>query len=320
VTLSVVDSNGNSRVIGTTTSDASGTFAYTWTPYISGNYTITATVSDPKQKKFANAASCTASFTVKQPQPPVVGCSVTPTTVHPGDPVTITAQSSSPDSSKIANRNFSASAGSVKEGETTAGSQPGQSSTVATLDTSGVQPGPVNVTIGVTDVHGQTGTCIASANVEALPITVVSERLISECSFENERKLARVDNECKAILDEAALELQHEPNGRLVVVGFAEEEEEIKVSDVESLRSVNAKSYLTGGEAKQQIDPTRVEARKSSDRGNGKAAKLYFVPEGGTFTVQDTIVVDETALPADRTGVPRKQKAAQPTSSAISGQ
>ncbi|MGD0995193.1 MAG: PQQ-binding-like beta-propeller repeat protein [Candidatus Bathyarchaeia archaeon] len=43
VTLSVVDANGNSRVIGTTTSDASGTFAYNWTPNIPGNYTITAT-------------------------------------------------------------------------------------------------------------------------------------------------------------------------------------------------------------------------------------------------------------------------------------
>ena len=35
VTFSVVDSNGNYRQIGTTTSDASGTFAFTfWTPDI----------------------------------------------------------------------------------------------------------------------------------------------------------------------------------------------------------------------------------------------------------------------------------------------
>lgn len=43
VTLSVLDSNGNYRVIGATTSTDSGTFAYTWTPDISGSYTIYAT-------------------------------------------------------------------------------------------------------------------------------------------------------------------------------------------------------------------------------------------------------------------------------------
>ena len=43
VTISVVDSNGNSRTIGTTTSNAMGTFGFTWTPDIAGNYTVTAT-------------------------------------------------------------------------------------------------------------------------------------------------------------------------------------------------------------------------------------------------------------------------------------
>jgi outer membrane protein assembly factor BamB len=43
VTLSVLDSNGNNRVIGTTTTDASGTYSLSWTPDISGNFTIHAT-------------------------------------------------------------------------------------------------------------------------------------------------------------------------------------------------------------------------------------------------------------------------------------
>ncbi len=42
VTLSVTDSNGNTRQIGTITSDASGTYVFTWTPDISGNYTLMA--------------------------------------------------------------------------------------------------------------------------------------------------------------------------------------------------------------------------------------------------------------------------------------
>jgi outer membrane protein assembly factor BamB len=39
----VVDANGNYRVIGTTTSTPGGTFGYTWTPDISGDYTLYAT-------------------------------------------------------------------------------------------------------------------------------------------------------------------------------------------------------------------------------------------------------------------------------------
>ncbi len=43
VTLSVVDSNGNYRTIGTTTSNGLGDFSYAWKPDIPGNYTVYAT-------------------------------------------------------------------------------------------------------------------------------------------------------------------------------------------------------------------------------------------------------------------------------------
>jgi hypothetical protein len=42
VTISVVDSNGNNRVIGTTTSDSNGMYSLTWLPDIQGNFTVTA--------------------------------------------------------------------------------------------------------------------------------------------------------------------------------------------------------------------------------------------------------------------------------------
>jgi hypothetical protein len=42
VTISVLDSNGNYRSIGTATTDATGTFSLTWTPDIPGNYTVIA--------------------------------------------------------------------------------------------------------------------------------------------------------------------------------------------------------------------------------------------------------------------------------------
>lgn len=43
VTLSVWDSNGNYRIIGNTTSDATGAYGLTWKPDIPGSYTIVAT-------------------------------------------------------------------------------------------------------------------------------------------------------------------------------------------------------------------------------------------------------------------------------------
>lgn len=280
-----------------------------------GEYTVTANVVDPKAKK-NNSASCTASFTVKQPRPPVLECSASPSSVKPGEPVNISVQGSSPDGSRIERRNFSTSAGSLKEGQTTAGSQPGQFTTLATLDTTNAPPGALNVNVGVTDVHGFSGSCVATANVvaPAPPPEVASETLISECQFKNTKKLARVDNECKAALDDVALRMQHDPNSKLVIVGFADDQNEALVFDVESLRAANAKSYLTGGEAKQQIDAGRIEARKGSARDNGNAAKFYSVPEGGNFTVQGTSPVDESSLPSDRTGAPKRQKSSKPSS------
>ncbi len=43
VTLTAIDPNNNLVTLGTTTSDASGTFSLTWTPTISGNYAVSAT-------------------------------------------------------------------------------------------------------------------------------------------------------------------------------------------------------------------------------------------------------------------------------------
>jgi len=43
VQIAVLDSNGNHYQIGTTTTDASGTFSLTWTPNIQGNFTVYST-------------------------------------------------------------------------------------------------------------------------------------------------------------------------------------------------------------------------------------------------------------------------------------
>jgi hypothetical protein len=42
VTISVIDSNGNSRIIGTATTTSSGTYSLSWTPDIPGSYQVIA--------------------------------------------------------------------------------------------------------------------------------------------------------------------------------------------------------------------------------------------------------------------------------------
>src|SRR5215467_10657901 len=99
---------------------------------------------------------------------------------------------SSPDQSRIERRTVNSNVGALKEGETVAGSQPGEYTSTATLDTTNVPPGAVNVSVAVTDVHGLSASCVASASVAAPP-EIVSESLISDCEFNNPKKLARVD-------------------------------------------------------------------------------------------------------------------------------
>lgn len=258
-----------------------------------GSYTVNGTATDPKQKT-NNVASCNVAFTVKEPRPPQVSCAATPSSIQAGSgtPVALTAQGTSPDQRKIEKRDFTASAGAVQEAQTKAGEQVGEFSSTATLDTKGVQSGPINVKMAVTDTRGLTGTCEATVNVEPPPEpvkTVVTETLLGECQFSNAKKPTRVDNECKATLDQTALRLQQEPNGKLVVVGYADTEEQVTFPDQ---RAVNVKNYLTGGEGQQKLDPDRVEVRKGS--GGGKKTSIYFLPPGATWSQQDTTVVNET--------------------------
>jgi hypothetical protein len=48
VSFTVIDSNNNSYEVGKTTTDSSGTYAFVWTPEISGKYTIIANFGGSK--------------------------------------------------------------------------------------------------------------------------------------------------------------------------------------------------------------------------------------------------------------------------------
>jgi hypothetical protein len=118
---------------------------------------------------------------------------------------------------------------------------------------------------------------------------------VNECQYPNLKKPWRVDNTCKAELDDVALKLQQDPDAKLVVVGNAAPNEKRK--NLAGERALNVKAYISGGEAKQNIDASRIEART----GNAGTAtsEQWIVPAGATFPEADsTVPVDETKVKA----------------------
>jgi hypothetical protein len=133
---------------------------------------------------------------------------------------------------------------------------------------------------------------------------------LSQCDFPNEKKPWRVDNTCKAILDDVAKNLQQNADNKLVIVGNAEPSERRK--NLAAERAVDSKAYLTGGEAKQGIDPSRIEVRTGS--GGTKTAEYWVVPAGATFSGEGTQTVNECVVKAvpDHPAPAKKRGGAKP--------
>jgi outer membrane protein OmpA-like peptidoglycan-associated protein len=125
-----------------------------------GSYTVTAHVTDAKEKK-NNEANCSANFTVKPlppKNPPTVSISANPTSLQPGGAVNLSANCISPDSVAVSVASWTASSGTV------AGS--GSS---ATLNTAGTSPGSITVGATCTDSRGLTAQASTQVMIENPP-------------------------------------------------------------------------------------------------------------------------------------------------------
>jgi ferredoxin len=164
----------------------------------------------------------------------------------------------------------------------------------ATLSTADAAPGsPITVTVTVTDARGLSTGCQTVVNVLAVPVVVNEITEMGSCSFNDSRRPGRVDNVCKATLDDIALKIQREPNNTLVVVGYAEDEETVKATQLAGQRAVNVKYYLTKGEGGAKVDAIRVQPRSGADK--TKTIKIYSVPPNMQVT-ETTTPVDETVV------------------------
>jgi hypothetical protein len=266
-----------------------------------GSYTTTATVTDPKARK-NNTASCTANFTVKEPpkNPPQISCSANPSMVQAGTSSIITCACTSPDNVPVTVGGWTSSGGSISG-----------SGNSATLNTTGASSGPITIGTTCTDSRGLTASTSSSVTVENPPPPAPPQATkVNECAYPNLKKPWRVDNTCKAELDDVALKLQQDPDAKLIVVGNSEPKERRK--NLAAERALNVKAYISGGEAKQNIDPSRIEART----GNAGTAtsEQWIVPAGATFPEADsTTPVDEMKVKAvpDHPKPVAKKKAAK---------
>jgi hypothetical protein len=289
----------NSVIYGWTGTGVSGTGATASVATASlapGSYTVNGSVKEGKAGKEGlkpgQSAQCTASFTVKEFEPPTISCTASPTTLNPGDSSTVTATGLSPQNRPLT-YSYSATAGSVSG-----------STTSATFSSTGAPTGAVGITCNVADDKGHTASAGTSVTIVAPPPPPVPHAsALCSISFDTDKKRpTRVSNEAKACLDEVAIDLQRQADAKAVVVGESTAEEKAppkhhhkkaKVVDFAGQRAVNTKDYLV---TEKGIDASRVSATTGAT--DGQKVEDYLVPAGANFAadVPGTTPVDESQV------------------------
>ena len=299
-----VTGNGATALVGTTGLAA-------------GSYTVKGTVKEGKPGKEGlkpgESADCSASFTVKEYEPPTITCSANPTTIKPGDTSNVTCAAMSPQNRPLT-FSYSASTGTVSGTGTT-----------AVFSSTGAPTGAVEITGTVSDDKGHSVPATTSVTITAPYVAPIphSQALCSITFDKDKKRPTRVDNEAKACLDEVALDLQRQSDAKAVVVGESDAAEKAKtakdeatekkrkhpkpVVDDAAQRAVNAKEYLV---TEKGIDASRISAATGTT--DGQTVEDYLVPSGATFTndVNGTTPVDETAVkPEVRKPLPERHPA-----------
>jgi outer membrane protein OmpA-like peptidoglycan-associated protein/opacity protein-like surface antigen len=217
-----------------------------------GSYQVTATLSEGSMN---GVATCGARFTVKTPHPPVISCSSDPASVAAGGTSNITSVASSPDGRRLS-YSYTTSAGNVT----------GSTST-ATLDTAGAQPGTITVTCSVSDDRSLPLTASASTavNLQAPPppppplpdVAAIEKRLALHSVYFATAKptvdnpdaglLASQEKTLTALASDFLIYLQVKPNARLTLEGHADPRGSVEYNQGLSERRVDrVKRYLVG--------------------------------------------------------------------------
>ena len=225
-----------------------------------GTYTATVRADDGR----GGFADCTVHFTPEvrpPPKPPVVSCSSDKTSVNTGEVVNLQATASSPD-----NRPLS-------YGWTVLDGQIAGSGAAVRWDTSGLPAGTYTATGRISDDRGLSVDCTVTVDV-LVPPPPPESAMLGECAFR--ARSSRVNNVCKAVLDDAALRQQNEPGSRAVLVGSQTSSERRR--NLAARRASNVKAYLV---KEKGVDAARIQVRVSSE--DAGKVQVWLVPESASL-------------------------------------
>lgn len=262
-----------------------------------GSYTVKAEVKEGKPGKEGRKpwqrAEATATYTVKEFEPPTISCATSPATIKPEDSAEVKATAVSPQNRPLT-YSYTASAGTISGNGAT-----------ASYSSTGAPTGAIGITCKVSDdkghsVSAETSVTIVKPYIAPAPHT----SSLGSVKFSDKKRTTRVDNEAKANLDDVALSLQKSPDAKVVLVGESDAKEKAvfakaskkkhaKAVDPASERAVNVKDYLV---KEKGIDPSRVIVAIGTT--DGRQVDEYLVPAGAEFTsdVQGTTPVNEGAV------------------------
>jgi hypothetical protein len=283
-----------------------------------GEYNVQGTVKEGKPGREGlkpwETATCSAGITVNAFEPPTISCSVSPSTIKPGDTATVTSVGVSPQNRPLT-YSYAATAGTVSGTGTT-----------AEYSSAGAPTGTVGITCNVSDDKGHAASSQTTVTITApyVPPAPKTQALCTLSFATDKKRPMRVDNEAKACLDQVALDLKQQADAKAVLVGEQTSDEAAKtakqqayaakhkravVDEFAAQRAVNAKDYLV---TEQGIDPSRVSVFTGSTE--GQTVEDYLVPVGATFSndVSGTSQVDETTVkPQARKPLPERHSKTQ---------
>ncbi|MFQ5743730.1 MAG: OmpA family protein [Acidobacteriota bacterium] len=165
-------------------------------------------------------------------RPPTISCDAERSTVRQGESVRLFATVDDPDGDPIT-VTWGVSAGTLipEEGEE------------VTWSSVGVEPGEGSVTAVAADAYGGTATCGLIVTVGPAPLS--GPAILSFTCPQFGSGSSRIDNRCKAVLDDVALQLRQNPEATATITGHSDSTGANDINRRVSLeRADNAKGYL----------------------------------------------------------------------------
>ncbi len=211
-------------------------------------------------------------------RPPTITCRAERTDVRAGESVRLVATVNDPDGDEITVI-WNTQAGSItpRQGET------------VTWSSQGVRPGSGPVNVRASDGYGGTADCQLTLSVSAPPPPPEDRVLTFSCS-EFPSGNTRVDNRCKAILDDVALQLRQNPRATAVITGHSDSTGSDETNNAMSLeRADNAEAYLVDTHG---INTTRID---TASAGSSEPIADNITAEG---RLQNRRIVAVVTIPA----------------------